>query len=180
MINILPEQGIQAIKREYRSRLAVVCLFAAAVACLTLSALLFPSYLISKGSLEEITLEEARMATLAKERSENTDIPLARAKEEIDTFGPLLAKTAPSTRIEKLLSAKHAGVQITVITTDGVGKAVQLSGAAATRDSLLLFVQAIRALPEVASAELPVSDLAKSTNVPFSLQVLLKELPKSP
>jgi hypothetical protein len=56
---------------------------------------------------------------------------------------------------------------------DGVGP-VQLSGKAVTRQSLASFRDALLALPEVESVDLPISNLAKDKDISFTLTIKIK------
>ena len=175
MINILPEEGRRIARAEYRLRLITVATLAGAVVALSAGALLFPSYISSRAAAEVARQEAARLADAKQKRGETTDAPLALAEAELKAFASLIGGTVPSVAIGLLLSERGAGISITQIRYDAALRKATLSGRASTRDRLLLFVQELRKAQGVESADVPVSDLARSENAPFSITVIFAQ-----
>jgi Tfp pilus assembly protein PilN len=60
------------------------------------------------------------------------------------------------------------------IYNNNAGILIAVSGIAQNRDSLASFVSALRDSGSFSSVDLPVSDLAKGDNLPFSIQIFIK------
>lgn len=174
MINILPERGRAQARRIYLLRLSSVALCAASAALLIMAAFLSSGYL---NSLAEE--EAARGEALAMENQEaegrELEAPVAAARDELDAYEPLLERAQVSVSIASVLAARDPAVTLSLISYDRTTGIVRVSGIADTRESLLAFERAARRLPLAAEVILPVSDLARSTNAPFSLTIRLAE-----
>lgn len=173
MINILPERGRKEVKRTYVMRLSAAALFAASAAMLIMAAFLSSGYLNSLAR-EEAAREEARIMEEAEEGRE-LEAPIAAAREELDAYEPLLAQVQVGESIAAVLAARNDEVALSLISYDRSTRIVRVSGVAMRRESLLSFERAARGLPLAAEVQLPVSDLARSTNAPFSLTIRLNE-----
>lgn len=174
MINILPERGRSQARRTYLFRLLAVALSAASAAMLIMAAFLSSGYLNSLAR-EEAARQEAAAMELKTEEGRELEAPIAAARDELEAYEPLLARTQVGESIASVLSVRNADIALSLISYDRSARTVRVSGIAATRESLLSFERAARALPEAAEVILPVSDLARSTNAPFSLTIRLTE-----
>jgi hypothetical protein len=57
------------------------------------------------------------------------------------------------------------------------GETLVLSGTSATRDALVLFQESLRKEPRIANVQLPISDLASSANISFTMTATLAPTP---
>jgi len=171
MINILPQEGRVLARKEYLLRILTVSMLAAALIAIVCCALLFPSYLIANGARQDALAEASRLEEAKVKRGETTTAPLTLAKAQLALFAPLASSTPPSVVLALLLTKRNSGISISVIQYDSSSGKVTISGISATRDSLLSFFESIKAIPGVGNANLPVNDLAKNVDAPFSISI---------
>lgn len=175
MINILPESGRGIVKREYRIRLVAVFLFLLALLSLVTAVMLLPSYLFATVESEQASLEEARLLA-AKVPGAKTDAEVITAvNQQIAGLEAFMMAPRPSEALLEVLQSAGSGIELVRVSYEGGAGSISLSGKATSRDMLLQFSKALQKLPIVASVDLPVSDLAKNTNVSFSMTLVLKK-----
>lgn len=172
---LVPPKARKLLRQEYHVRAWIVAFFAVSVAGTVGVASLFPAFM--RGSLEE-RLELDTIATLEKQKNEKG---LNKIEAELSSDKVLLAalldgleRKTLSSEIEKVISEK-GNIKITSISVNNApeGKTqVILQGVAPTREALLSFK--IRLENQVPGTEttLPISQLAKSTNIQFSLEII--------
>lgn len=170
MINILPEQGRTRARFVYRLRLVAVLLWASAAVCLIAGALLSPAYFSARA---EETAARAESAALGDggEKGREAEAPLVTAATYLEVYTPLLAGASVGDRVALALSVRPAGIVFSQISYDRASDLVRVHGVASTREELLRFERALKALPDVLKVDLPVSDLARSTQAPFSVSI---------
>lgn len=174
MINILPERGRSKARQIYLMRFGTAVLWAASAALIIMAAFLSSGYLNSRAQEAAARQEAADMQSRTQEGRE-LEAPIMEARDELEAYGPLLAQAQVGASIASVLAARNPDVALSLISYDRAARIVRVSGIAATRDSLLSFERAAQALPQAAEVILPVSDLARSTNAPFSLTIRLSE-----
>lgn len=174
MINILPQRGLAGLKFAYRVRLAAVVLLAGAAALIAATALLIPAYLDARVLADAARAEKSRIDALNSESAE-AEAPLIAAGERLEAYAPLLFSTSASDGIAPVLAARPQGVMLRQIRYEQGSRSVRVSGVASTREALLAFERALRVQAAIESVTLPVGDLARSSQAPFSLTVVLKE-----
>lgn len=180
MINILPNEGRTIARRSYVFKVVATATFAAAFVALATGALLFPSYIETTADAEAARAEAVRLAEVEKSVNGATDEPLALAQAQLKAFGPLVATDPPSFAIQSFLGVRGKGISVSQIEYDIAAARMILSGTASTRESLLLFVQALRKVAGVTTVDLPVNDLAKSENSRFGITVSFGEETSAP
>jgi hypothetical protein len=170
---LIPPQERRILRNEYHVRAWIILLFALSVSGTIGVASLFPAFL--RGSLEERTQLEA-IASLEKNKRESGVVNI---EQELATDKLLLAVLAEgsdrmllSAEIQDLIMLKGS-VHITSISVgrlDKAGVRMVVQGVAPTRESLLGFKSKLEASPGT-SVTLPISQLAKSTNIQFSVEI---------
>ncbi len=175
MFNLLPKTEKDAIRREYRIRLAVVILWFSFAALLIASALGIPSYFLAtekeQAALRQVeTLSKSGQASDAAE----ADKLLTAAKKRL-----AFLHHAPPSRylyelIAKVAAIRTEGIAFTSISvTPEAGKQrVAISGVSATRTALVEFEKALSGSGLFESVELPVGSLAKDGDSEFTLNAL--------
>lgn len=175
MINILPESGRSVVRRDYRVRLISVFFFLLALLSLLTAALFLPSYLFATVESEQAFREEARLSA-SKASGEKSDMEvIASTNQQITELEVYMGASRPSEALVSTLQSAGFGIELLRVSFEGVANSISLSGKAASRDSLLQFSKIVQKLPIVASVDLPVSDLAKSTDIFFSMILVLKK-----
>lgn len=175
MINILPESGRTVVKREYRIRLVSVFLFLLALLSLAVAVMLLPSYLFATVEAEQASLEEARLLS-SKMASAKTDAEvIVSVNKQIAGLEVFMMAPRPSEALLSVIRSANSGVDLVRVSYEGGASTISLSGKAVSRDILLQFSKTLQKLPIVLAVDLPVSDLAKNTDVPFSMILTLKK-----
>jgi len=176
VINLLPEQTVKQIKRDYRYRL------------LALGWLMLAT-VFAAGAVLELTrgivlrIQTTSWVANQDEQVDQVDVDLRQsATAAIATTNQQLAVLQPLTKpvptpielVRELLSVRPATIKIQSIdytsTTDE--PTVALNGSADSRDQLVAWIKVIESLPTVLRVDSPLSNLVKEQNVNFSLQVI--------
>jgi hypothetical protein len=175
LTNLLPQAQKRAFRRLYFSRLIAVALFLGALFVLAQAILLTPTYLYANGEAkrQRAELEAANAAAQTSEEQE------ARARASLlNTTVASLARlsSAPqaTAAVRAVLAVPRPGVSLTGFafaapSGSNTSSRMQVSGVAATRDSLRQYASALGALPFVTSADLPISAYAKEKDIPFTI-----------
>jgi hypothetical protein len=172
---LLPTPERVALRREYHVRVWIIALFAVSVAGTIGVAALFPAYI--RGSLEE-RLQLGAIAALEKDKSAsgigNVEQELAADKILLAALAESSDRELLSTEISNLLALRGT-VKLSAISAnrkEDESVELTLQGIAPTRESLLSFKARIENLTPGTSVTLPISQLAKSTNIQFSMLIV--------
>lgn len=140
---------------------------------------ILPSYFLSDVQVSAAKAELANIKDINSKNGSNAfSVAISDTKEILSILGPVRTSVSPSIYIEMILEHKTPSIKISGISiTSGQKTVATVSGTADTRASLVSFVGALRGDDLVAGVDLPVSDLASSRNIPFSVSVELK-IPK--
>lgn len=182
MINLIPPDARTRITTEYWARVVTVWLFLLAVAAVLAGAFLLPSYVLVTSQVRSFAVEaEAAKASVA--HSDGTarvlviagdQARLLREGEQMRRFTDLMAAVS---------AAAGAGIDIREYSFSraaGVVTPVQVGGVAATRQSLAVFRDALRAEPTFAAVDLPISNFAKDRDIEFSLSLTIASSTPTP
>lgn len=168
---LLPPKTVKALKTEYRVRLLIVFLFFASLAIVISAFFLFPSYLVS-GMAERTASAQAGGAGAA------TDT--AAVPADLSAAGSLVSAISSSVSpplspvVLHIASIRPAGISIAsfdVAYSGAASSTVTIEGSAATRDDLVAFKKVLEADTAFSGVEIPISDLAPSSDLQFSLQM---------
>lgn len=174
---LLPTPERRALRREYRIRALTVFLFALSVAGVLGVALLSPAFI--RASAEQASAENDLSAIKkAKDLSGLTAIQqqVAIGQKLLGVLSGGLAHPNLSLLIEGL-TRERATVRITSIDiayTATTTVLATIQGLAPTRDMLLSFKSRLERDEPGSKVDLPVAELAKSTDIPFSIKVTLQ------
>lgn len=177
MFTLLPEQYKKRLFKEYRIRLVTVFLFFVSMFFLISTALLFPSYisLSSEKSLYEVESKNLKKQIELKDK-EGLATTLAKIQSNLSLAKP--NETAIYRAIGAILNQTNTNISITSIgyTRGGAGaqSSLNLQGVAKNRESLIGFSNNLKKELIFSSVNLPVSNLAKQTDVKFNLTLLGK------
>jgi hypothetical protein len=175
MFYFLPEKEKKELTREYLLRLSIVALSFSCVAIFLGSVFLLPSYVISDKKFEEVSFRNKQLtATLESGGKSGFNEALAAAKKDMK----LLAVTNEMPMIDfiaKITKRKSEDVSIKTIQfvrkVEG-GSEIQVVGNSATRDALISFEKELAKEPLFSSVDFPVSNLAKSKDIDFSIKII--------
>ncbi len=184
MFNLLPLTNKRALRSEYRLRRAAVALWFATAAFLFAALSLFPPLLLA--GQKEASLRE-QITALARTTAGDETAHFAQSVEQIRLRLAALSPQSPAPSFVSLLGsvaqARAEGVSLTRIAFDqtesGTVK-VGVGGEAENRTALVAFQKALQGLKVFDTVELPVGDLAKDTQIPFSLSASVARQPPQP
>jgi hypothetical protein len=163
------------LRREYHVRAWIVTLFVLSVAGIVGVASLLPAFL--RGSLEE----RVQLNAIASLEKNKQDSGVVHIEQELIADKLLLAVLAEgsdrmlmSAEIQDLITIKGS-VHLTSFAierrNDGSVRIV-VQGIAPTRESLLAFKTKVETTVPGTATNLPISQLAKSTNIQFSMEII--------
>lgn len=184
MLNILSTTEKKKIITEYRLRLAVVSVFAIGALVTTSLVLFAPAYLLA---VSKNTSAEVQLSALEKKYGDSKqEKEIAAQIRDVNTKILLLlgsdtsARLLPSEIISKILNIKGSSIKIFGITYDSTAnqERIVLTGTATNRESLALFVEALKNDTAFTSVTMPISSYVKSANIDFS--IVLDRKPKAP
>ena len=177
MINLIPPQGHKVIKREYLLRVTATLsmLFGAVGIILAIGCV--PVYVLVNAQINALTI--------ATEKERVEDVSLGDAEEEIRTTKEILGQlhsVTGDTRASELLHEVEelapTGISFRNFTM-GYEKStvhtIAVEGTATTRETLIRFKKDLETSSTFQSAEVPIAELAKDTNLPFSMSITLAE-----
>jgi Tfp pilus assembly protein PilN len=185
MLNILPYEEKKKVLTEYRLRLAVVGVFAAAALVLASLVLLIPSYMLAVSkynfTASELARLEQKQRGASQEKEVNAQIKETNKKISLFLGDKKGAERAPSAVVLGIIAIKDPAVNVQSILYDikPDRERLVLSGRAGDRDSLARFVETLKKDPSFSKVELPIGSYVKSTNIDFSL-VLERTLEVAP
>jgi hypothetical protein len=174
MINLIPPAGQTALRKEYRMRVAATyCMLLAAVNIL-LTVALIPTYVLVKAQTEGVVAhsgegeQDAEIASIEDEvaRTEAIIAELKKVPETLDMSGIM----------HEIENAAPAGISFRTFTLNhvkGVIGPIQVQGNAEEREDLIAFKQALEAHSLFENASVPIGDLARERDVPFSMTITL-------
>ena len=173
MINLIPPAAKKAVRREYYIRVLIVAtLFLTSVLAM-LVALSVPVRVLIN---EQLTAYEATY-TAASKKTDSYTQSISTVKAANSIAAELL-----DTKQQQLLLPlveqvrSHAGESITIQTVSisrgvkGIGD-LTVSGIATTRLGLADFRDSLEADSQFATADLPLSNLAKDKDIPFTITI---------
>ncbi len=162
-------------RRDYFLRLSTVAVLLLVVLAVIHALLLIPAYLYAR---EEVKAESVQLdhltKSLATTEEQAAQTQLATLQSEATYLSRLPKVPTASAAIRAVLAVPHAGITLSGInftapTTKSGPSSMQLSGMASSRDTLRSYDQALSALPFVTNADLPISDYASASNIPFTI-----------
>ncbi|MEL6805041.1 MAG: hypothetical protein AAFO91_14800 [Bacteroidota bacterium] len=179
MINLIPHSARAQIKTEYWLRAVTVWSFMLAFALLLIFALQLPTYVLV------ISLDEAlrtQINTAAATQGEFADLE----QQVIDTNNLVVHLTEQeqqTVRFSELMyeldAISPAAVQLMQFDmrrADGRIEAIEVVGRANSRTALSNYRDRVEAHELFGAAELPISNLAKDSDIPFSMTITMAEI----
>ncbi|MES3031494.1 MAG: hypothetical protein V4697_03735 [Patescibacteria group bacterium] len=184
LYTLLPDKEISALKREYRTRLFIVFLFFVSCGIFLGILSLVPAYILSYTQEEAALLEVQKFEKGRQDRG--TDVVLAELASTTAVINRIKAhedQTLFSNILTRVLIHKPSRVSLISFymtkapaPEGGVspGTNVVVQGSALTRDSLVDFKKRLEGDVSISNIELPLSDLAKSKDIVFSVRFIIQ------
>ena len=176
MFTFLFDEYKKEARSEYFRKLAVLYLSLALVAAIVACALLVPGFALVASKRN--ALKTAQSAALAEKSAQNQAIEdeAREVKAKIETLSGLRKNSGVWGAIERLSLKRGTGIalQSIVIARKDDQNTMTISGMADSRDALVAFSKRLQGEPSFSNINLPVSSLAKSKDIPFSLTIDFK------
>jgi len=173
--NVLPAETKKSLKNEYHLRLATVSLFAVAVVFGITAISLVPSLiLVSTKEQHEIVRYEILQKLKAENSSVAAILEINSTQTKLVAIEQADAPYLPSDLIEKVYAVRPSNVDITSVSLSSapLGKSIiSISGVAATRGDLVNFESSLGKTEPFTKVDLPISTLAKSSALTFTISV---------
>jgi hypothetical protein len=173
LTNLLPSGHVRSVRRQYFMRLATVGMLMLALLIAMQAILLVPTYLYARTQVAQNT---ATLAASGEGGSVEEQEFQTRSQELARISGDLAGLTqlpSASNAIRSVLAVPHPGVALSGFTFSAPkGEAparLDVSGIAASRDTLRQYAAALSALPFVTNADLPISAYAKERDISFTI-----------
>ncbi len=175
LYTLLPPTERKVLHRDYARRVLVVSLFAVGVAGLIGIGSLFPAFI--RAGTEEAASQGELNAVTAKNSSGLSDIQqrVSIGQNLLSVLGSGSNRSRLSYLLESIIQQRQM-VRINSIAIDypATNSAVAtIGGIAPTRDALVSFKSRLEASQPMSKVDLPVSELAKGTDVPFSIKITM-------
>lgn len=179
MINLLPDVGRNEIRREYRSRFIATALWGVALVSTFTAAALLPAYFLSQAKQEAATVELSVAEGARGSVGEGVAAELTAARDAAAALEGTVSQTPPSELIFAVLARKPRDVSVTLLQygRSAGRETLRIQGEASNRDALISFRRELALLTGADSVDLPVSNLAKSTDIPYVMTVVVDEKP---
>lgn len=175
MINLLPADAKQGVLREYWLRVVTVWVFLLAGVLAVGSLLLLPTYVLI-GSQVDVYQQSAEQVSAEVESYEDVSTALVRANQQ----AAFLVSESKLERFSNLVTLFHSfeseDINFSTLNLSREGvvmDVVMLDGTASDRQALARLRDELLAAPEITQVDLPISNLARGTNIPFTMQVTL-------
>ncbi len=173
---LVPIEERNMLRHEYRIRLGIVACFALSLAGIVGVSSLFPAFF--RSSLEE----HSELDTIATLQKEKTKTGITQIENELAADNLLLAPLSSanivplSSEVQDItaLRGNIKLISLTFVRLSGGNVGSVIQGIAPTRESLLAFKGRLEANTPGGIVDLPIAQLAKSKDIPFSIQVTQK------
>ena len=176
--SLLPENERIILRKEYRIRAGIVLCVVLSIAVVIGTVSLFPAYVHTLYATSQTAALASTTTLVSDAEYARMKADLAVASTQLALVGPYVHAPAPSSLIEQVIRLRDTvRIQAISFTSEPVAAdarkipvTIVIRGIAPTRDALLSFRDRLAAVPET-KVTLPLSELTKSIDVPFSLTV---------
>jgi hypothetical protein len=174
MFKLLPEETRAKVAGEYKLRRSVVIVTSAAIMFAVALGGLFPSYILSK--VRQTEAEALLAVPLIRENEGDLGVWLTGFNRKLHALSAVAEEEKASLAMERALAERRAGIRITQLNwseSEGAA-ALSLVGVASDRQALLSFETRLKDSGNFSEVMLPVSNLAKESNISFQINLSLK------
>jgi len=179
-MNLLTDTEKENLKKGLNTRFAIISLFLISLSFLIGVIMLVPSYLLTKEHLSIAGVSKSpeadenlsrEIANLPAEINPKLEIFRSHLKDfgTVDTISKIIMFLPESVTINSLSLSRDQNQK------EMKGVSVLISGIANDRDSLVSFSSSLKGSGYFSSVEIPVSNLTKEKNVPFSINIFIDQ-----
>lgn len=176
MLKLLLREDRHAIRKDYFLRVFnVICLFLIALLATWLVFLTaaFLEMNVERGLLQSET-EKLENSVMTKDRNDFQELS-QRISEKVDLLKQ--PNFRPSGHINALVNSASSGISLSFINVSFAkdnGLRIEIQGLASRREDIVNLKTSLEQKPEFESVNLPFSNFAQATNIPFSMNIEAK------
>lgn len=173
MFTLLPNEYRKRILKAYKVRLLVLSSFFVVLFLAILITSFLPSYIAVNSEYQKLVSEEEFVRkSIIKNNDDGLSLTIKNLKANIDL---IIRLDRPALKeVTKVFKYENSDITLTKIdyrTTDIGGYTILLSGVSRTRKSLSDFAKSLRGENSFKNVDLPISDLAKESDVTFNIKI---------
>ncbi len=178
MINLLPPEGHRAVKQEYLLRMGASVLLLFSCVGIFLTVAFVPTYVLIGAQVKTFEGVEKNNSESTQTGTTTSDVRV------IESLLKQIGKTSESREagsiIKEIEGVASPAISFKTFRIESVKgtTTIQVQGIAETRGSLADFKNALEASDSFTKADVPISDLAKETDLPFMITIVPKMSPK--
>lgn len=175
MHNLLSSSAKKAVAREYLYRVAAVGMLLGAAVLLLGAVSLVPTFVTTSVGLRSAQAEKLRLETqlTSDEAGEKPTVVLARARNLLAFLGAHAREETYTTLLREALNTRPSGIAVSALTFTRADRTFLIGGVAENRDTLVAFSRRLEANPRFERTTLPISDLARSTDLTFRMALVV-------
>ena len=178
MYTLLPEKYVAKLKREYRVRFAAMFFFFITIALVVGAVSLFFFFILSKEQEKQASHDLANLKKIAATSgADQVEKDALNTKTLVRAITGHQDAVLLSDIVESVVSHRKSSITLSSLEVSRPSPATvsaRISGVALTRDALVAFKKELESDARFTKVELPVSDLAKSKNIRFSMSLSIK------
>jgi hypothetical protein len=169
MFTFLLEDHKERVVRKYRLKLVVVYIGLSCALFATGVVFSLPSFAALHAKRSVALLEEASSVALGADKTIADEVKIL--KEEISLAKKASAQTPVASTLNKILSRQYGSIVISNMSIKRGEETITITieGKATSRDALVSFSKSLQGEPSFTKVDLPVSSLAKSKNIPWTI-----------
>jgi Tfp pilus assembly protein PilN len=176
MINLIPPDGQKVLKTEYVLRVGATFGILFGVVLLLVVVAHIPTYVLVDAQIKSL---DTSMVQYNNEREDTRELDeeVKRAKTitaQLGVTDDTISATALLTELQRVMPNAITLKSFAMQTDDKGDATVQVQGIAPTREALAAFKVAVENSEMFAEAQIPISDLAKDTDLPFAVTITLE------
>ncbi len=177
MFNLLPENLKAKIKSDYKLRFFIIIIIFFICVEISFLILLLPSWLISINKEQNAVLEtnNANESQLSKDASP-VSLIITATNQRLTAIDKTLQYPEFFPILNTILDNKTSSIRLTQFLytpKDSANATLSLGGVSTTREALVSFVKALQTSGAFATVDLPISNLAKDTNISFLVNLTI-------
>ncbi len=178
MANLLPTNTKKTIRKEYRFRFLIVSSVMLAALIGSALLLLLPGYTLSslRGDIasDQLAFEKNKSTSLKEEEENNRIILGVNSKLRLLSVQKDGGPSAYDT-LNRIIEIKNSDIKISsfFFGKNADNTSLSLSGVAATRSTLLDFINTLKAEKDFISVDLPISNFVEQRDIDFSIKIIV-------
>ena len=178
MINLIPKEEKKKIIKVFYFKLVILFLITAGVSIFASCVAILPSYFLSSVKVnivnKKLEMQNQEPVPLPEEQTLKVIADLNK-KIDLIEHSPVSKFIVSQKVINAVILKKMSSIKITSITYENEqtkDKKINLGGTASSRETLLLFRQALEDSTAFKQVDLPISNFIKGSNIQFYLSLI--------